>query len=185
MACSGIMLSKTTRTVEPAAGEPVVTWFADYDLVVTKAGDAKEVARVQTAAVILSHMMGTFREEPAWAAQRNQQSMDRIKAQGKATMANIAAVGERSKQIAASSAAAQDAIMGRYNSSNSHVAAGNAQQSAFVNWLGDRTDVTDSSGNTYNVGSGHSHYYKGQDGTILGTDSAYSPGVDFTPMTEQ
>jgi hypothetical protein len=182
MACNGMILSTTTRTVSPAAGEPVVGWYADLDLIVTKAGDTKAATRIETATAIFGHLMQTFRTDPTWEAKREQQSRDQISAQGRETLANIAAVGERSRQIAANSSAALDAIMGR---NNSHVAAGNEQQSAFINYIGDRTNVSDDNGHTDNVGSGYNNYYRNdRTGTILGTDSAYSPGVDFTPMKE-
>ena len=60
------------------------------------------------------------------------------------------------------------------------------RQRGFVNYLGDRTDVTNGEGTSYNVQGGSKNYYQnGQTGVIVGTDSAYSPGVDFSPLTER
>jgi len=66
------------------------------------------------------------------------------------------------------------------------VGADNERQQGFVNYMGNRTNVSGGSGGTINVESGSSHYYENaQTGVVVGTDSAYSPGVDFTPLTER
>lgn len=51
--------------------------------------------------------------------------------------------------------------------------------------LGDRTDVVGADGVSHSVQSGSNHHYQGRNGTIIGTASEYSPGVDFPPMTER
>ena len=180
---AGIAISDTSCMASQQSD--VATWSAQTKFLATEVGDAEEATRTKTAFTVFWHVQQTFVEDPQWFARQMQSSndqgnADRERILGQAN-ANIAAAGERSKQIAANSAAAEDAIMGH---NNSHVAAGNTQQSAFANFIGDRTNVTNGAGQKFNVDSGYKNYYQGTNGDIFGTDSAYSPGVDFTPMTQ-
>ncbi len=152
----------------------MTTWSAN-PIILSCNDDSAKSRSQQTVLAVTTHLLQTFREDSAWVNGRSGEI-------GKATGDALQRTGDRSRQIAKNSDAARSASMGAYWG---HVNADNERQRGFINYLGDRADVTDGSGKSYNVQGGSKHYYQnGQTGTILGTDSAYSPGVDFTPLTE-
>ena len=177
----GIVISSTIRTKLKISGPggPLLSWYANPQMITTKAGDAQAEARQKKAIVAFFHTGSSLLETPEWMAQNNEAVRQDIA--GKSA-ANIANAQQNSARIAANSAATSDRLMSNFHN---HEAAMDNIQHGFINYIGNRTDVTNGAGQTYNVGSGSSHYYQGTNGTIVGTNSAYSPGVDFTPMKEQ
>ena len=185
---TGLILSTTQRMssrVGAGGGVDSTTWFANPILLVCT-DDAAKVRSQQTTVAVLSHLLQTYREYPEWDKKRFEeinQATDEVRRQtGELSRQMIQNSQERTQQIARDSDARRSASMGAYWN---HVEAGDEQQRGFVNYLGDRADVTGADGVTHNVQSGSKHYYQGQNGTIVGTNSEYSPGVDFTPLTER
>ncbi len=124
---------------------------------------------------VFGHLMQTYHEDAAWDERRAREI-------AQATGQALRRTADRSQQIAKDSDTKRSALMDSYWG---HVDSDNEQQRGFVNYLGDRTDVTGADGVTHNVQSGSKHYYQGSNGTIVETNSEYSPGVDFTPLTER
>ena len=168
----GIIMSRTTQMASQTMNGVSATWFADPTIQATRTGDSHDAARVQTALAVFGHVQQSYRENPQWTARYIEAWDAAQKKTHEQIMGDIAAAGERSKQIAANSDAQRNAIMGSYEN---HRAAVDNSNRGFINYLGNRTDVTDGTGHTANVASGYSHYYKGQDGTVVGTNSAYKP----------
>ncbi len=190
---TGLILGTTERMTGGFGGNETTTWNGSPILLACTDDGARSHYQ-QTVMAVLTHLIQSFREDPAWAARRSreltadgehiaqigQDTLERTRRMNEEALKRSA---ERSQQIARDSEAARESSMGAYWG---HENAQAEQQRGFVNYLGDRTDVGGDGGPTVNVGSGSSHYYRnGQTGTILGTDSAYSPGVDFTPLTER
>ncbi len=172
---TGIIIGSTQRTTRDNGGMDMTNWFAS-PIILACTDNADKDRYQQTLMAVLAHLMQSYQVNAAWD---NRRAQEISQATGQAMQRTAA----RSQQIAKDSDAARSASMGAYWG---HVNAGNERQRGFVNYIGGRTDVTDGSGTSYNVQGGSQHYYKNsQTGDILGTDSAYSPGVDFTPLTER
>ncbi len=184
---TGLIFSTTNRMSQRVGvtGADVTTWFANPMLLICT-DNADKVHSQQTAVAVLLHLMQTCRDYPAWDKRRfgeiNQASAEVSRQTGEFSRQNIQNSQAASQRIAQNSEATRSASMGAYWN---HVNADNEQQRGIINYVGDRTDVTEGSGATVNVQGGSKHYYKNdQTGTVLGTDSAYGPGVDFSPLAE-
>ncbi len=182
---SGVVIGSTQRMTTRGYGAGT-TWVPSA-IVLTYNDDADKARRQQIVMAVFARLQQSYHEDPAWMNRLNQEGA----ASGEqarhnmeqTTQQTIERSKQRSEQITRSSDAARDASMGAYWG---HVNADNERQRGFVNHIGDRTDVSGGSGGTVNVQSGSSHYYRNeQTGVVVGTDSAYSPGVDFTPLTER
>ena len=169
-----IIIGSTQRTTRNMRTGEMTSWFA-RPVILSCNNDADKSRSQQTTFAVLTHMLQTYHEDPVWL---NRRAREIAQATGQA----MQRTADRSRQITKNSEAARSASMGAYWG---RVNADNERQRGFINYIGDRTDVTDGSGASANVQGGSKHYYKnGQTGTIIGTDSAYSPGVDFSPLTE-
>ncbi len=189
---TGIVLGSTQRMSSALPGLDSAVWSGSPILL--GCTDAAHVSRSeQTVMAVFAHLQQTLRMNPAWLARRSQelaQDGADIAQQGQQTLADtqkanqkrLEESAERSQQIARDTEAARSASMGAYWG---HVQADGERQRGFIDYLGDRTDVTDGAGTGLNVPGGSKHYYRnGQTGAVLGTDSADSPGVDWTPLTQ-
>jgi hypothetical protein len=161
---------------------PIVTWNAIPSVMICAADD-KQVARQQMLMDILQHIGQSFREDPAFAAKQS-----RLVAGDNAALAQRGAESiQRSKEMTATIAhnadVARQSIMGSYGAGGGGQAGFNEK---FSDYLGDRTGVSDpTTGQTYKVGSGYSNYYLDpRSNTIIGTNSADRPPVDFTVLRE-
>lgn len=119
---------------------------------------------------MLTHLLQTCRDYTEWDKRRVEeinQSTDEVRrTTGELSRQMIQNSEQRTWQIAHDSDAARSASRGAYWN---HVQGGDEQQH----------------GVSHNVQNGSKYYYQGQNGTIIGTDSEYGPGVDFTPLTER
>ncbi len=183
---SGVLIGTTQRMTSRGVGADTTTWIPAA-IVLTCNDDASKTRNQQIVMAVFARLQKSYHEDPAWLNKLSQEeagAVDQIRqnmAQNSQQM--IADSKARSAQITRDSDAARDASMGAYWG---HVNADNEQQRGFANYMGDRTDVTGADGVTHTVQSGSSRYYQNaQTGVIVGTDSAYSPGVDFTPLTER
>ncbi|MGI4789188.1 MAG: hypothetical protein ACRYFS_10105 [Janthinobacterium lividum] len=184
---TGIIIGTTQRmTSRGGMGAETTTWVPTT-VILTCNDDANKARNEQIVMAVFARTQQSYREDPAWvsrlanegAASGEQKRQEMVQT----SQDSIRRSQQMSQQITQNSDASRNASMGAYWG---HVSADNERQRGFVNYMGDRTDVTDGSGATVNVQSGSRHYYKnGQTGTVIGTDSAYSPGVDFTPLTER
>ena len=185
----GVILSTTQRMSGRAGvggGVDCTTWFASPILLVCT-DDAVKARSQQTMLAVLTRLRQTYREYPEWDKKRIEEMNQSTEQVGRRTSElsrqMIQNSQGRTRQISNASDAAREASMGAYWN---HENAQDEQQHGFINYLGDRTDVGGDGGPTVNVQSGSKHYYRNaQTGTILGTDSESSPGVDFTPLSER
>ena len=183
---SGVVIGTTQRMTSRGFGGETTTW-APSAIVLTCNDDASKTRNQQIVMAVFNRLEQSYHEDPAWVSRLSQEgaaSGEQHRQQMEQnTQQMIADSKARSAQITRSSDAARDASMGAYWG---HVNADNERQRGVTNYMGDRTDVSGGSGGTTNVQSGSSHYYENaQTGVVVGTDSAYSPGVDFTPLTER
>ncbi len=183
---SGVVIGTTQRMTSRGMMANTTTWVPTV-MVLTCNDGADKVRRQQIVMAVFARLQRSYHEDPAWVNRLSQEgaaSGEQMRHNMEQTAGEaIARSQQRSEQITRSSDAARDASMGAYWG---HVSADNERQRGFVNYMGDRTDVSDGSGGTTNAQSGSSHYYRDeQNGVVVGTDSAYSPGVDFTPLTER
>ena len=183
---TGLIIGSTQRMTSRGFGGETTTW-APTAIMLTCNDDAAKTRNQQIILAVFARLQQSYHEDPAWVSRLAQEGaasgeqMRQDMAQN--TQQMIQQSKERSAQITRSSDDAREASMGAYWG---HVNADNERQRGFTNWMGDRTDVGGDGGPTVNVQSGSSHYYRnGQTGTVIGTDSAYSPGVDFTPLSER
>jgi hypothetical protein len=183
---SGVVIGTTQRMTMRGFGGGSTTWIPGA-IVLTCNDDASKTRNQQIVMAVFARLQKSYHEDPAWLNKMNQEdgaANDQLRhnlAQNSQQM--IADSKARSAEITRNSDAARDASMGAYWG---HVNADNEQQRGFANYMGDRTDVAGADGVTHTVQSGSSHYYQNaQTGVVVGTDSAYSPGVDFTPLTER
>ena len=182
---TGIVIGSTQRMTSRGFGGETTTWVPTA-MMLTCNDDAAKARNQQIVMAVFARLLQSYRENPAWAnrlAQEGAASGEQMRQNmAQNTQQMIEQSKQRTAQIARSSDAAREASMGAYWG---HVDADNARQRGFANWMGDRTDVS-GGGETTNVQSGSSHYYRNaQTETVIGTDSADSPGVDFTPLTER
>jgi len=182
---SGVMIGTTQRMTTHGYGAGT-TWVPTV-MVLTCNDDADKARNQQIVMAVFARLQQSYHEDPAWVnrvAQAGAASGEQMRHNiEQNTQQMIADSKQRSAQITQNSDAARDASMGAYWG---HVNADNERQRGFANHMGDRTDVSGGSGGTVNVQSGSSHYYENaQTGVVVGTDSAYSPGVDFTLLTER
>ncbi len=169
---TGMVIGTTQRMSSPGMGMGggTTTWVPTV-MVLTCNDGVDKARRQQVVQAVFAHLLQSYREDPAWASRESQ--------------AGAATGAEHRQELAQTTRsidAAREASMGAYWG---HVNADNERQQGFADYMGDRTHVTGEDGVTHSVQSGSKHYYQGQDGTVYGTDSAYSPGVDFTPLTER
>ena len=182
---TGVIIGSTQRMTSHGFGAGTTTWVPTT-IVLTCNDDAAKARNQQTVMAVFSRIEQSYREDPAWASRLSQEGAaftdQKRHDMEQNTQRIIAQSKRRSAQITRSSDAARESSMGAYWG---RVNADNEQQRGFVNYMGDRTDVS-GGGETTNVQSGSGHYYRNdRTGTVVGTDSAYSPGVDFTPLTER
>jgi hypothetical protein len=177
----GILISKVT--VQAGKSNPeLIGWNALPEVMICVADDRQE-ARQQMLAEILTRLNQSYREDPAYTARANEQ-LNRDTA---VLAQQGAAAIQRSKEVTA--AIARNAEANRQSIMGSYWARTGAQDSyneKFNDYLGDRTGVSDpNTGQTYKVGSGYSNYYLDpRSNTIIGTNSADRPPVDFTVLRE-
>ena len=173
------IIGSTQRSSVPFAGGEITTWSAS-PIIASCNDDAGKARNQQIVMAVLGHILQTYREDPAWLNRRRQELG--------AVSQQITKEGEQRRiAIANADTEARGAIMGQFwGRVSAQKSADDEQQRGFANYMDDRTDVGGDGGATVNVRSGSSHYYRnGQTGVVVGTDSAYSPGVDFTPLTER
>lgn len=173
----GAVISNTMTFGMP--GSDLVMWYANPQVITIKIGDAQTAAREQKSIVAFMHVGSSFSLTPKWFAQENAEAM-------RQNNDNFKNMLQRSKDntnaIAANSRATSDRLMSNFQN---HEAAVDESHRGFMNYLSSSTDVVDGAGHTAHVASGASSYYRNdRTGTVVGTNSAYSPGVDFTPMKE-
>lgn len=182
---TGVVIGTTQRVTTRGFRAPMTTWVPSAIVLICN-DDAGKVRRQQIIMAVFARIENSYHEDPAWVSKLSQQgaaSGEQKRHQMEKTTGDIIERSRRrSAEITRSSDAARDASMGAYWG---HVNADNEQQRRVINQITDRTDVS-GGGETTNVQSGSSYYYRnGQTGTVIGTDSADSPGVDFTPLTER
>ena len=178
---SGVVIGTTQRVTSPGFRAPMVAWVPSAIVLICN-DDAAKNRRQQIIMAVFARIEKSYHEDPAWVSKLSQEGA----ASGDIARHNMQKTTqdaiERSRQISAQITRTRDASMGAYWG---HVNADNERQRGFINHIADRTDVS-GGGETTNVQSGSSYYYRnGQTGTVIGTDSADSPGVDFTPLTER
>ncbi len=183
---TGLMIGSTQRMTSRGMMAETTTWVPST-MAVTCNNDAEKTRNQQTVMAVFGRIQRSYHENVSWVSRHAQEGAAQTEQvrrnMGQATQQMIEQSRERSAQITRSSDDARAASMGAYWG---HENAQDEQQRGFVNYLGNRTDVGGDGGATVNVQSGSSHYYRNsRTGDVLGTDSAYSPGVDFTPLTEQ
>lgn len=171
---TGVIISSTNETSMASALGPSASWFAMPTIIACTDLPGQEKYQLVAMAVYI-HMQQSLHYDEGWSVRRTREL-------GQVGKDMIALNAKRSQIIARESSDREDAIMGNYWN---HVNAGNERQRGFVNYIGDRTDVTDGAGSSANVASGSKHYYRNaRTGTIIGTDSEASPGVDFSPLSQ-
>ena len=173
------ILSSTQRSTHPFAGGEITTWFAS-PMIISCNDDAGKARNQPVVMAAFARILQSYRENPAWLNRRRQELG--------AVSEEITRDGDRRRiDIAKADTDARGAIMGQFwGNVSAQKSADDERQRSFINILSDRTDVGGDGGPTVNVQSGSSHYYRNsRTGDVLGTDSAYSPGVDFTPLTER
>lgn len=182
----GVVIGSTQRMTSHGIRADTTLW-APNTVVLSCNDDAKKTRNQQIVMAVFARVQQSYHENSAWVrrhAQAGAATGDAIRHKMQQdTQERIDQSKQISAEITQSSDAARKSSMGAYWG---HVNADNERQRGFVNWMGDRTDVGGDGGATVNVPGGSKHYYRnGQTGDVLGTDSAYSPGVDFAPLTEK
>ena len=177
----GILISKVTVQANRSNPE-VIGWNAQPEVMICVADDKQE-ARQQMLAEILMHLNQSYREDPAYVARANQQLNRDTAVLAQQGAAAIQRSRETTAAIARNAEANRQSIMGSYWA---RTGAQNSYNEKFNDYLGDRTGVSDpNTGQTYKVGSGYSNYYLDpRSNTIIGTNSADRPPVDFTVLRE-
>ncbi|MDT5269216.1 MAG: hypothetical protein QOH49_1402 [Acidobacteriota bacterium] len=177
----GILISKVTVQANRSNPE-VIGWNAQPEVMICVADDRQE-ARQQMLAEILMHLNQSYREDPAYVARANQQLNRDTAVLAQQGAAAIQQSRETTAAIARNAEANRQSIMGSYWA---RTGAQNSYNEKFNDYLGDRTGVSDpNTGQTYKVGSGYSNYYLDpRSNTIIGTNSADRPPVDFTVLRE-
>lgn len=181
----GILVGSTQRMTSRGYGPPTTTWVPTT-IMLTCNDDAAKARNQQIVMAVFGRIQRSYHEDPTWAnhlAQEGAASGDQARQDMEQnTQQAIDRSQQRSAQITRNSDDARSTSMGAYWG---HVNADNERQRGFANYIGGRTDVS-GEGETTNVESGSSHYSRNnRTGTVVGTDSADSPGVDFTPLTER
>ncbi len=161
---------------------PIVGWSVRPSIMICLADDKQE-AHQQMLLEILKHISQSFKEDPAFAARQNQQVAGDNAALAQRGAESIQRSKETTAIIAHNADVARQSIMGSYESRNGSQAGFNEK---FSDYLGDRTGVSDpNTGQSYKVGSGYSNYYLDpRSNTIIGTNSADRPPVDFTVLRQ-
>lgn len=173
----GVLITMTNRT--KMNGSDLVTWFALPQMITIKTGDAQTDTRRTKSIIAYLRLNSSFLMTPDWFAKENAEALADSKAKGDAMIENSR---RTSSAIAANSRETSDRLMSNFRN---HEAAVDEGHRGFMNYLSSSTDVVDGAGHTAHVASGASSYYRNdRTGTVVGTNSAYSPGVDFTPMKE-
>lgn len=180
-----------TLTTMPTGGG---FWFAVPLWTLVSLGGPQEIERKTTAGAVIIRLLQSWQESPQWRGQENQQqeqlrqqthqqTMNAVHQSQQQTQNMLQQARGRSNAIAASGEHRRQATMGAYER---RVAAQNETQRHFTNYLGDRTDVRDpNTGQAWSVGSGYNHYYHDEHtDTVLGTNSANAPGVNWTQLHE-
>jgi hypothetical protein len=177
----GILISKVT--VQAGRSNPeLIGWNALPEVMICVADDRQE-ARRQMLSEILTRLNQSYREDPAYTARANEQLNRDTAVLAQQGAAAIQRSKETTAAIARNAEANRQSIMGSYWA---RTGAQNSYNEKFNDYLGDRTGVSDpSTGQTYKVGSGYSNYYLDpRSNTIIGTNSADRPPVDFTVLRE-
>lgn len=182
---TGMVIGSTQRMISHGMRAETTTWVPGT-MTFTCNDDAEKVRNQQTVMAVFGRIQRSYHENPAWVSRHSQEGAAETEQvrrnMGQATQQMIQQSEERSAQITRSSDDARAASMGAYWG---HVNAQDEQQRGFASYMGDRTEAS-GGGETTSVQSGSSHYSRNaQTGAVVGTDSAYSPGVDFTPLTER
>jgi hypothetical protein len=178
---TGILISRVT--VQANRSNPaVIAWNALPEVMICVADDKREASQ-QMLAEILTRLNQTYREDPAYVEKVNLQ----ISRDTAVLAQQGAAAIQRSKETTA--AIAHNAEVTRRSIMGSYWAKSEAQGSyseKLNDYLGDRMGVTDpNTGQSYMAGSGYSNYYLDpRSNTIIGTNSADRPPVDFTVLKE-
>ena len=178
---TGILISKVIVQANRLNPE-VISWNALPEVMICVADDRQE-ARQQMLAEILTHLNQSYREDPAYVARANEQMNRDTAVLAQQGAAAIQHSKEMTAAIARNAEANRQSIMGSYWA---RTGAQNSYNEKFNDYLGDRTGVSDpNTGQTYKVGSGYSNYYLDpRSNTIIGTNSADRPPVDFTVLRE-
>jgi hypothetical protein len=167
---SYVLHTEVTRYPSPGAQMPNVgqDWAVSKLVLI---GIANE-SQAATSQAVASRMLSTLKGTPQWLARENHTTTAMTQA--------FRTEFSKAPRLAHVQRYNSDAIMGRYWS---HVAAQDKSQANFCDYIGDRQSVRDTStGETGKISSGYSNNYRGRDGTILQTNSAYPPGTDWTPL---
>jgi hypothetical protein len=177
----GILISKVTVQANRSSPD-VIGWNALPEIMVCVADDKQE-ARQQMLAEILTHLNQSYREDPAYVERANQQAARDTAVLAQRGAEAIQQSKVRTAEIARNAEATRQSIMGSYWARSG---AQSSYNEKFNDYLGDRTGVSDpNTGQTYKVGSGYSNYYLDpRSNTIIGTNSADRPPVDFTVLRE-
>lgn len=177
----GILISKVVVQANRSNPE-VIGWNAQPAIMMCVADDKQE-AHQQMLAEILTRLNQSYREDPAYAARANEQMNRDTAVLAKQGAAAIQQSRETTAAIARNAEANRQSIMGSYWA---RTGAQNSYNEKFNDYLGDRTGVSDpNTGQSYKVGSGYSNYYLDpRSNTIIGTNSADRPPVDFTVLKE-
>jgi hypothetical protein len=177
----GILISKVT--VQAGRSNPeLIGWNALPEVMICVA-DERQEARQQMLAEILTRLNQSYREDPAYVARANEQLNRDTAVLAQQGAAAIQHSKEMTAAIARNAEANRQSIMGSYWA---RTGAQNSYNEKFNDYLGDRTGVSDpNTGQTYKVDSGYSNYYLDpRSNTIIGTNSADRPPVDFTVLRE-
>lgn len=102
----GIVIGTTQRRTNTTGGMESTTWFGS-PMILACNDDAAKSRSQQTILAVLTHLMQTYREDPAWIERRMQEIEQ---ATGQVLKRNA----DRSKQIAKGSDGARSASMGAY-----------------------------------------------------------------------
>lgn len=136
---------------------------------VVGATDGNLESKMDTGTAVLGHIIQTMKVDPQWQANEIQ------KARGQNANLNPSPNSGGGGTRYDSSR-----IMGNYWRRN---AARKEQQANFCDYIGDRQRVYNpTTGGVGRVQSGYSNNYQNGNGAVLQTNSAYSPGVDYTQL---
>jgi hypothetical protein len=184
---AGIIISRVAiqaSRLDPSLPEisPIVGWSARPSIMICLADDRQE-ARQQMLLEIHTRINQSYQEDPAFVEKHNRQVAGDNAALAQRGAESIQRSKETTAAIARNAEATRQSIMGSYQAKNGAQGDFNGK---FADYIGDKTGVTDpNTGQSYKVGSGYSNYYLDpRSNTIIGTNSANRPPVDFTVLTE-
>lgn len=171
---TGVVISSTQRTISNGVNGVTTSWFG-LPCVIACVDVPGQTKNQITAMAAFLRMQQSFQMDLNWQKQRTAEL-------GAITRGTIASAKQRSEMLAQQNKAQSDALMDSYWARDR---ASDENQRHFINYIADKTDVTDNAGFAAKVTTGSNHYYRStRTGTVIGTNSEITPGIDFTPLSE-